>query len=154
MVNRIWYYHFGRGLVRTPSDFGFGGGHPSHPELLDWLATEFVEHGWSSKYLHRLIMLSSVYRQSSRLSKQASIDGDNEFLWRFRPHRLEAESVHDAILSVAGVLDLTPGGPGYEVFTFPTPATSKFTTQSRYWPGRVAADDLSEQAADAYRSHV
>ena len=116
MVNRIWYYHFGRGLVRTPSDFGFNGGRPSHPELLDYLATEFMAHAWSAKYLHRLIMLSSVYRQSSRLSKQAAVDGDNEFLWRFRPHRLEAEAVHDSILSVAGVLDSKSGGPGYEVF--------------------------------------
>ncbi len=116
MVNRIWYYHFGRGLVRTPSDFGFGGGLPSHPELLDWLASEFVAQGWSTKYLHRLIMLSGVYRQASRLGPQAAVDGDNQWLWRFRPRRLEAEPLHDAILSVAGTLDLKAGGPGYEVF--------------------------------------
>ena len=116
MVNRIWYYHFGRGLVRTPSDFGFGGGRPSHPELLDWLATEFVARGWSAKYLHRLILLSSVYRQASRLGPQAARDGDNEWLWRYRPRRLEAEPLHDTILAVAGSLDLTAGGPGYEVF--------------------------------------
>ncbi len=116
MANRIWYYHFGRGLVRTPSDFGFNGGPASHPELLDYLATEFIAQGGSAKYLHRLIMLSSVYRQSSRLSKQAEIDGDNEFLWRYRPHRMEAEAVHDSILAVAGVLDPKTGGPGYEVF--------------------------------------
>jgi hypothetical protein len=117
MVNRIWQYHFGRGLVRTPSDFGFGGGQPSHAELLDWLALEFIDHGWRTKPLQRLIMLSSVYRQASRLDNAAAaLDGGNELLWRYQPRRLEAEPIHDAILSVAGTLALQGGGPGYDVF--------------------------------------
>jgi mono/diheme cytochrome c family protein len=117
MVNRIWQHHFGRGLVRSPNDFGFHGGRPAHAELLDWLATEFVASGWRPKHLHRLILLSSVYRQSSQASLvAAAADGDNELLWRFSPQRLDAEEIHDAILSVTGVLDLAAGGPGYLVY--------------------------------------
>ena len=117
MVNRIWQHHFGRGLVRSPNDFGFHGGRPTQAALLDWLATEFVASGWRPKHLHRLILLSSVYRQSSQTSPAAAAaDGDNELLWRFRPQRLDAEEIHDAILSVTGVLDLTAGGPGYLVY--------------------------------------
>ncbi len=118
LVNRAWHYHFGRGLVATPSDFGFNGDRPSHPELLDWLAAEFQTNGGRLKPLHRLIVLSSAYRQSSRLDEHArSIDGDNRKLWRFSPRRLEAEEIRDAILSVAGTLDLsTIGGPGYDLW--------------------------------------
>ncbi len=117
MVNRIWHYHFGRGLVATPSDFGFNGDRPSHPELLDWLASEFQSNGGRLKPIHRLIVLSSAYRQSSRLDDRAkSIDGDNRRLWRFSPRRLEAEEIRDATLSVAGTLDLTMGGPGYDLW--------------------------------------
>jgi hypothetical protein len=117
MVNRIWQHHFGRGLVNSPNDFGFNGGRPAHAALLDWLATEFVAHEWRPKHLHRLILLSSVYRQSSQTEPvAAAADGDNELLWRFRPARLDAEEIHDAILSVTGVMDLTPGGPGYLVY--------------------------------------
>ncbi len=117
MVNRIWQFHFGRGLAGTPNDFGFNGGIPSHPELLDWLAGEFVAHDGRPKYLHRMILLSSVYRQASTANPQAAaIDADSQLLWRFRPTRLEAEPIHDAILSAAGVLDLAGGGPGYDVF--------------------------------------
>jgi hypothetical protein len=117
MVNRIWHYHFGRGLVATPSDFGFGGGQPSHPELLDWLACEFMANGWRAKAIHRLIVLSSTYRQSSRHdSKAAATDADNRLLWRYAPRRLEAEAIRDGILATSGVLDLSMGGPGYDVF--------------------------------------
>jgi hypothetical protein len=111
-VNRLWLHHFGEGLVATPEDFGMIGAKPSHPELLDWLATEFVEHGWSVKYLQHLIVTSATYRQRSRMEPESNLaklgeqmDPDNRLLWRQRMRRLEAEPVHDAILSVAGLLD-------------------------------------------------
>jgi hypothetical protein len=117
MVNRVWHYHFGRGLVATPNDFGFNGGAPTHPELLDWLAAEFVRSGWSVKHLHRLIVTSAAYRQSSRFdAKAASIDADNRWLWRFPPRRLEGEAVRDAMLAVSGELNLTMGGPSFRPF--------------------------------------
>ncbi|HEX3999052.1 MAG TPA: DUF1553 domain-containing protein [Pirellulales bacterium] len=117
MVNRIWMYHFGQGLERSPSDFGFNGGKPSHPKLLDWLATEFMANGWRPKYIHRLILLSSTYRQSSRFdARNAAIDGDDTFLWRFRSRRLDAEPIRDSILSVSGTLETRMGGPGFDVF--------------------------------------
>ena len=119
LVNRLWHYHFGQGLVSTPSNFGFHGGKPSHPELLDWLATEFLERGGSLKAMHRLIMLSATYRQASTPNVQAArIDADARLLWRFRPHRLEAEPIRDAILAVSGHLDLRRGGLGYDPFEF------------------------------------
>jgi Protein of unknown function (DUF1553)/Protein of unknown function (DUF1549)/Planctomycete cytochrome C/F5/8 type C domain len=117
MVNRIWQYHFGQGLVRTPSDFGFNGGQASHPALLDWLATEFVAGGGRAKSLHRMLMLSSTYRQASaaRAAPMAT-DATNRLLWRFSPRRLEAEAIRDAVLATSGALDLRMGGPGYDVF--------------------------------------
>lgn len=117
MVNRIWHYHFGRGLVDTPGDLGFGGGRPSHPELLDYLAARFMAGGWRPKAIHRLIMLSSTYRQSSAYNEQAARqDAECRLLWRFAPRRLEAEAIRDCVLSASGVLDLRMGGPGYDVF--------------------------------------
>jgi Protein of unknown function (DUF1553)/Protein of unknown function (DUF1549) len=117
MVNRLWHYHFGRGIVATPSDFGFNGERPSHPELLDWLAAEFQSNAGRLKPIHRMIVLSSVYRQSSRLDEHArAIDGNNRLLWRFTPRRLEAEELRDAILAVAGTLDRRMGGPGYNLW--------------------------------------
>jgi hypothetical protein len=118
MVNRLWQHHFGRGLVASPSDFGFSGDRPSHPELLDWLADEFVRCGWSVKHLHRLIMLSATYRQSARPNPEAAaVDADNRLLWRFAPRRLEAEAVRDAMLCVSGQLNPKMGGPSYRPFT-------------------------------------
>jgi hypothetical protein len=118
MVNRVWQYHFGRGIVGSPSDFGFNGDRPSHPELLDWLADEFVHSGWSVKHLHRLIMASATYRQSARPNAEAAaVDADNRFLWRYPARRLEAEAVRDAMLSVGGNLDPRMGGPSYRPFT-------------------------------------
>ena len=117
MVNRVWHYHFGRGIVATPSDFGFNGAAPSHPELLDWLASAYVVGGWRLKPIHRMIVTSSVYRQSSRLNARAqSIDRDNRLLWRMTPRRLEAESLHDAILATSGRLDTRMGGAGYNIW--------------------------------------
>ena len=117
IVNRLWQHHFGEGLVGTPSDFGRNGIQPSNPELLDWLATEFMARGWSIKEMHRLILFSSTYRQSSQPNPRASaIDASNRWLWRFPPTRLEAESIRDAILCVSGKLDLKMGGPGFDLF--------------------------------------
>ena len=117
MVNRVWHYHFGRGIVATPSDFGFNGAAPSHPELLDWLASAYIAGGWRLKPIHRLIVTSAVYRQSSRLDPKAQgIDRDNRLLWRMTPRRLEAESIRDAILAASGRLDTRMGGPGYNIW--------------------------------------
>ncbi|HVS34464.1 MAG TPA: PSD1 and planctomycete cytochrome C domain-containing protein [Gemmataceae bacterium] len=119
IVNRIWHYHFGRGIVDTPSDFGRNGSRPTHPELLDWLAVEFRDGGGSFKKLQRLIVLSAAYRQSSADDAEAAkIDADDRFLWRMTRQRLDAEEVRDAVLAVSGKLDLTMGGPGFELFRF------------------------------------
>ncbi len=118
LVNRLWHYHFGRGLVATPNDFGFNGERPTHPALLDWLATEFARQGGRWKPLHRLILLSNTYRQSSRFDLQATAqDADDHLLWRFAPRRLEAEAVRDAMLSVSGQLNPQQGGPSFRPFT-------------------------------------
>jgi hypothetical protein len=119
IVNRAWHQHFGRGIVETPNDFGRMGSLPTHPELLDWLAGWFIENGGSLKKLHRLIVTSAAYRQSSAGdAAKARVDADNRFLWRMNRVRLDAESVRDAILSVCGELDLTMGGPADEHFAF------------------------------------
>jgi hypothetical protein len=117
MANRLWHYHFGSGIVETPNDFGFNGARPSHPELLDFLARELTDNGWSLKHLHRLIVNSATYRQSSRGNSAASrTDAGNRLLWRRNPQRLEAEAVRDSILEVAGALNPTMGGPGFQDF--------------------------------------
>jgi hypothetical protein len=110
-ANRVWHYHFGRGIVDTGGDFGLRGSPPTHPDLLDWLAAELVEHGWSTKHLHRLIVTSAAYRQASR-GDPASVarDPDNRYLTRWKPRRLEAEGVRDALLAASGELDRTVGG--------------------------------------------
>jgi hypothetical protein len=116
-VNRVWHYHFGRGLVATPSDFGFNGGRPSHPELLDWLARRYIDGGFALKPIHRLIVLSSTYRESSRIDEPAlEVDRDNTWLWRMSPRRLEAEPLRDAVLAASGSLDYRMEGPGYDLW--------------------------------------
>jgi hypothetical protein len=113
IVNRVWHHHFGVGIVPSTDDFGRQGQPPSHPELLDWLAAEFVSHGWSVKHLHRLILLSSTYQQSAiRNPQSAIVDPQNRLLHRMNVRRLEAEAIRDAILTVSGRLDRTAGGPG------------------------------------------
>jgi hypothetical protein len=117
IVNRVWHYHFGRGIVSTPNDFGVMGASPTHPELLDWLAVWFRDRGGSLKDLHRLIVTSRAYRQSSDDRPELKrVDSDNAYLWRMNRTRLDAESVHDAILLVSGQLDLTMGGPSARQF--------------------------------------
>jgi hypothetical protein len=106
MVNRIWQHHFGRGIVRSSSDFGFQGAAPTHPELLDWLAAEFVSGGWKIKRIHKLIMLSRTYQMSSHAQPAAlERDPENNLSWRFNPRRLSAEEVRDSILAVNGTLN-------------------------------------------------
>ncbi len=122
IVNRLWKYHFGTGIVDTPSDFGANGGKPTHPELLDWLAAELMRPAagcspWSLKHLHRLIVTSATYRQSSRATDAGlRADAGGRLLWRYSPRRLEAEAIRDSILAVSGKLDLRMGGPGFDLF--------------------------------------
>ena len=153
-VNRVWQYHFGRGLVETPNDFGRMGGLPTHPELLDWLAVEFRDGGQSMKALHRLIVTSATYKQSSviggpavsnpskttraprigvldkdsptadYISKALATDTDNRYLWRQNRRKLEAEAVRDAVLAVSGMLDLKRGGPSFKDFVIDKPEHS------------------------------
>jgi hypothetical protein len=111
LVNRVWRWHFGQGLVRTPDNFGRLGERPTHPELLDWLTLRFVESGWSLKSLHRTIMLSATYRMSSEPNASAARqDPENRLWWRFNIRRLEAEAIRDSLLAVSGQLDRTVGG--------------------------------------------
>jgi mono/diheme cytochrome c family protein len=132
VANRIWQYHFGKGIVRTPSDFGATGDRPSHPELLDWLATEMIARGWSWKAMHRLIVTSNTYRQSSRFdSKAAASDPENRLLWRMSPRRVETEVVRDSILTLSGKLNREMGGAG----VYPRIDPSVIATGSRpKWP--------------------
>lgn len=124
VVNRIWNYHFGRGIVPTPSDFGKQGKPPTHPELLDWLARRFLEDGGSFKAMHRRILLSRTYRMSGDdVPANLAVDPANELFWRYPRRRLEAEAIRDAMLAVSGGLDRTPGGP----HPFPPPTEWGFT---------------------------
>ncbi len=115
MVNRIWHFHFGRGIVASPSDFGLNGIKPTHPDLLDWLASEFQESGWSIKHIHRLIVHSRTYQQQSTTPWEARAKGDR-WLWRFPSRRLEAEAIRDGMLSISGELHSKMGGPGFNFF--------------------------------------
>lgn len=113
IVNRLWHHHFGRGIVATPSDFGFQGARPTHPKLLDWLAVDLIHHGWRLKRLHKAIVTSATYTQSTAYdSARAALDRDNRLWWRREPRRLEAEAIRDALLACSGRLDRTPYGPG------------------------------------------
>ncbi len=127
IVNRVWHYHFGRGIVDTPNDFGRMGGQPTHPELLDWLAAAFRDDMRGSlKELHRLIVTSDAYRQRSDIVNPAAdaIDSGNTLLWRANARKLEAEAVRDAVLATTGSLDLAMGGPGYRDFVIERPEHS------------------------------
>jgi hypothetical protein len=148
IVNRLWHYHFGVGLVDTPNDFGFNGGRPSHPELLDWLAAELVERGWSLKQLHRAIVLSATYRQAAAWDESAArVDAGDRLLWRKAPLRLEAEMVRDAVLSVSGRLELTLGGPSFQDFVV---SKAPGTTANLYVP--VDAPDAGSNRRTLYRA--
>ena len=133
MVNRIWQHHFGRGLVSTPSDFGKQGTAPSHPELLDWLAQRFIDSGWSIKAMHRLIMMSETYQQSSGggAVDPAHADPDNRLLWRMNPHRLSFEEARDAWLMAAGRLSLEVGGAPLPLFAADNQRRTLYTLVDR-----------------------
>jgi hypothetical protein len=119
MVNRVWRWHFGQGIVRTPNNFGVRGESPTHPQLLDYLATQFIRDGWSLKALHRRILASSTYQMSSvNNSGAARTDPENRLLWRFNRQRLEAEAIQDSVLAVAGQLDLQTGGAPLSLGTY------------------------------------
>jgi mono/diheme cytochrome c family protein len=155
IVNRLWHYHFGAGIVETPSDFGLNGARPTHPELLDWLAAELIESGWSLKHIHRLILLSRTYRQSSAYRADAfAKDSNSRLLWRFPPRRIEAETLRDAMLVVTGKLDLTAGGPGFDLFEPNNNYVRVYRSKEKFGPEdfrrmvyatktRMALDDFS-----------
>ena len=142
MVNRIWAYHFGKGIVQTPNDFGARGATPTHPELLDWLTSRFIEGGWSIKKMHRMILLSHAYRLSSGesapralasgprlIAANSAIDVNNDYLWRFNRRRLEAEEIRDSVLAVSGALDRTMGGE----HPFPPEPTWRFSQHEQFF---------------------
>ena len=160
MVNRIWQHHFGRGLVATPSEFGTHGAKPSHPELLDWLASEFIANGWSMKHMHKLMLMSEVYQQRSsgvlenwsdgKADKQSSntpllqhsIDPENALLWRMNHLRLEGEVIRDSLLGISGQLNLDMGGPG----VFP-PIPKEISKGSKGgWPQNDHAREYSRRS--------
>ncbi|NOX98138.1 MAG: DUF1553 domain-containing protein, partial [Verrucomicrobia bacterium] len=115
-VNRLWQYHFGQGIVSTPSDFGTQGAKPSHPQLLDWLSAELMDNAWSTKHIHRLIVMSATYKQQRKFdAKNAGIDPENRLLWNWPRRRLQAEVIRDSVLAATGELDVTIGGPSVPV---------------------------------------
>jgi hypothetical protein len=137
IVNRVWQWHFGQGLVRTPNDFGTRGERPTHPELLDWLAVDFVENRWSLKRLHRRILLSTAYQMSSTVDRETlRQDPDNRMLSRFQPRRVDAEVIWDSIRAVAGTLDRRmyglPIGPPLD--------SRELIGNYRKWPASPAED--------------
>jgi hypothetical protein len=142
MVNRIWQYHFGRGMVATPNDFGRMGSHPSNPGLLDYLANQYIAEGWRMKPLHRMILLSSAYQQASESPIEKSAmekDSENALLWKFSRRRLEAEELRDSMLAVSGRLNLKQGGPS--VLVPIDPDLVKMLKRPQYW---VPTRDQSE----------
>jgi hypothetical protein len=135
IVNRLWQHHLGRGIVATPSDFGTRGERPTHPELLDWLASELICNGWHLKPIHKLIMASATYRESVDYQEaSARTDPDNRLRWRWTPRRLEAETIRDSLLAVSGTLDQTLHGPGT---LDPGSRRRKFSTHRRRSAGSV-----------------
>jgi hypothetical protein len=147
MVNRIWQHHFGDGIAGTENDFGVMGEAPSHPELLDWLADEFIAGGWTVKRMHRLMLLSSTYRMSAAPHEAAErIDPTNDLLWRFAPRRLEAEAVRDSVLAASGRLNPQAGGPS----VFPKIARAVLESQSRPGSGWHESDPIQAARRSVY----
>ncbi|MEX0613316.1 MAG: PSD1 and planctomycete cytochrome C domain-containing protein, partial [Pirellulales bacterium] len=135
LANRVWHHHFGNGLVATPSDFGFMGERPTHPELLDWLARRLVQEGWRLKPLHKLIVTSQTYRQASTYRDDAAaVDADTRLLWRFPPRRLGAEEIRDTMLLLAGKLDERQGGPGFRLYEYSRDNVATYTPLEKFGP--------------------
>lgn len=165
LANRLWHYHFGTGIVSTPSDFGFMGTPPSHPELLDWLASELInptldpdtgkpltdaqrrDAAWRLKRLHKLIMSSATYRQSSEYNEAAArVDGDARLLWRVPPRRRSGEELRDAMLYTAGVLDLDMGGPGFQLYDYLRDNVATYKPKDHYGPETYRRSVYHQQA--------
>ena len=147
IVNRVWHYHFGRGIVDTPNDFGRIGSKPTHPELLDWLAVWFRDNGGSIKDLHRLILNSETYKQvSDHHPENATADISNKYLWRQNRRRLDAESLRDTVLYVSGKMNLQMGGPSFKDFVIEKPQHSPHYQYHKYDP-----DDPSTHRRSVYR---
>lgn len=135
LANRVWHYHFGTGIVATPSDFGYMGGRPTHPELLDWLATQLIANNWQLKPLHKLIMLSETYQQASTYRPDAAaIDADARLLWRFPMRRLSAEEIRDTMLMISGQLNETRGGPGFRLYEYLQDNVSTYVPLEQHGP--------------------
>ena len=135
LVNRLWHYIFGNGIVDTPSDFGANGSRPTHPELLDLLADELVRSGWSVKHMQRLILLSATFQQSSApRADAAAVDAGGRLLWRYTPRRLEAEAIRDSMLAVSGALDLQAGGPGFYLMDVVEENVDHYFPKEKYTP--------------------
>jgi Protein of unknown function (DUF1553)/Protein of unknown function (DUF1549) len=145
LVNRLWQHHFGRGLVGTPSDFGTMGDEPTHPELLDWLAREFVARGWSMKSMHRLIVTSATYRQQSRSDGPGrTADPENTLLWRQNRQRLDGEAIRDSLLVVSGCLNGAMEGPS--VFPELPPELSRLSSKGAVWPVSPNVEDRQRRS--------
>ncbi|MEO2197025.1 MAG: PSD1 and planctomycete cytochrome C domain-containing protein [bacterium] len=150
MVNRIWHHHFGRGIVRTLDNLGQMGELPTHPKLLDWLAVQFMDRGWSIKEMHRLLMTSEAYQMVSGHDDQPSYDADpdNTWLWRFRQQRLEAEALRDTIMTVSGGIDLTVGGP--PIFPY-VPEEVLKTSEKGVWRNQPDGPEVWRRSVYVYR---
>lgn len=144
IVNRVWQHHYGKALVQTVGDFGVRSESPTHPELLEWLASDFVQNGWKLKHLHRMILTSATYQQSSRLSSQSSAaataDPDDRLLWKMRPQRLEAEILRDAMLAIGGTLNRQAYGPGFK----PQISTEAIVARNTKDPYPAKVDDSAD----------
>ena len=150
IINRIWHHHFGRGIVRTLDNLGTMGDPPTHPELLDWLAVEFMDRGWSIKEIHRLLMTSEAYQMVSAYDHAASAaaDPDNQLLWRYRAQRLEAEALRDSIMTVSGGIDLTIGGP--PIFPY-VPEEILKASEKGVWHNQPDGPDVWRRSVYVYR---
>jgi hypothetical protein len=147
IVNRLWHYHFGRGLVGTPSDFGYNGERPSHPALLDHLAQRLLAHGWRLKPLHKEMLLSAAYQQSSTFNPAAArIDADARLLWRFPPQRLPAEAIRDAMLHIGGVLNSERGGPSFRLYKYTVDNVATYFPLDHFGPDTYRRSVYAESA--------
>jgi len=150
IVNRVWHHHFGRGIVPTLDNFGKMGDPPTHPELLDWLAVEFMNRGWSIKQLHKLIMTSEAYQMASAYTDAEDLEKDpqNQYLWRYRPQRLDAEIVRDGILRASGVINLAVGGTPVRP---PLPETLIKSTIYNVWKNQDDGPGVWRRSLYVYR---
>jgi len=150
-VNRIWHHHFGRGIVRTLDNLGKMGELPTHPELLDWLAVEFMDRGWSMKEMHRLLMTSEAYQMASAHDDPSALaaDPENQYLWRYRPQRLEAEALRDAIMTTSGTIDLEVGGK--PIFPYVPPEILKTSEGKGYWDNQEDGPGVWRRSVYVFR---